>query len=705
MFFKKSASLRRPMSDHFNFYSFLAFTGCLAAGLFFAWLLYGKKSGLTRPVSIALAVIRAITLTLILWFLFAPLIRQVSYTLEKPIIIIAQDNSESVGAFTPAGFDSLQYRKNLQKLQADLSEKYQVKMYSFSDKVISGLDFSYKGKTTNAVQLISQLNDELMNKNVGAVIMATDGIFNRGGNPVQDLALLKAPVYTIALGDTIPKKDILISSVNVNDLVYLDNDFRMEVQVQAYQCNGAAVRLTVQEDGKKVFEQGIAVNAEQFLKNIPVNLKATKTGQHKYIISVSPVEKEVSVKNNIFQTLVEVIDERQKVLIAAAGPHPDLAVLKQAIGLNKHHEVSVILNDDLLKTDLKGYGLIILYQLPDNQFDANAFLTKVKAEKVPVWYITGAQSNLSRFNQVQQQVNFSGNTALQYQYSDVDQNLSVFDLSPASRKVIENFDPLQAPSGQFKVLGSQQVVLDQRNGKMKTDRPQLFFMNDNGRKTGYLIGEGLWKWKLSEARENPQTPVFNELIGKVVQYLSVKDDKRKFKVRPIKNTFEENDRVLLNATLYNDSYQPVNTPDVNFVLKDEKGKTYNFAFSRFESSYQLDAGILPPGNYSFVANTTLGNQRYQDKGSFFVNTLTAEFQQTLANHQLLYQLANQTNGKLYLPDQILKIKDDLLKSNQLKTLSYEDRKYEELINLKSLFILILILLSIEWFVRKRNSAL
>ncbi|MGY0040277.1 hypothetical protein [Pedobacter sp. NJ-S-72] len=60
---------------------------------------------------------------------------------------------------------------------------------------------------------------------------------------------------------------------------------------------------------------------------------------------------------------------------------------------------------------------------------------------------------------------------------------------------------------------------------------------------------------------------------------------------------------------------------------------------------------------------------------------------------------------MYLPDQLLKIKDDLLKSNQLKTLSYEDRKYEELINLKSLFVLILILLSIEWFVRKRNSAL
>ncbi|RAJ26190.1 hypothetical protein [Pedobacter cryoconitis] len=693
------------MNDTFNFYSFLAFSGCLAAGLFFAWLLYGKNSNLTRPVNIGLAVIRTVTLTLILWLLFSPLIKQTSYTLEKPIVVIAQDNSASIAAFRPAGFDTIKYRKSLQQLQAELSEKYEVRGYSFSDRVVKGLDFGYKGKLTNAAQLINKLNDELINKNVGAVIIATDGIFNRGGNPVQELALLKAPVYTIALGDTIPKKDILVSAVNVNDLVYLDNDFRMEVQVQAFQCEGIPIRLTVLEDGKKVYEKTVQVNAAQFSKNIPVNLKASKVGQHQYVVSLAPVAQEISIKNNVYQTLVDVIDERQKILIAAAGPHPDVAALKQAIGLNKHHEVSVVLNDALLKIDPQAYGLIILYQLPDSQFDGSAFLAKTKTAKVPLWYVVGMQSNPGRFNQVQQQVNFSGNAAPQYQYSAIDPNLSVFDLDPASRKVIENFDALQSPAGVFKILGNQQVVLDQRNGKIKTDRPQLFFMNDNGRKTGYLIGEGLWKWKLSEARENPQTPVFNDLVGKIVQYLSVKDDKRKFKVRPVKNTFEENDRVVLNASLYNDSYQPVNTPDVNLLLKDEKGKTYNFTFSKYESSYQLDAGVLPPGKYSYTANTTLGNQHYQDKGTFFVNTLTAEFQQTLANHQLLYQLANQTNGKLYLPDQLLKIKDDLIQSNQLKTLSYEDRKYEELINLKSLFVLIMVMLSIEWFVRKRNSAL
>ncbi|MBB6500407.1 hypothetical protein [Pedobacter cryoconitis] len=693
------------MSDTFNFYTFLALTGCIAAGLGFAWLLYGKSSALTRPVRTGLAVLRASVVTLILWLLFSPLIRQVSYTLEKPIIVIAQDNSVSAGAFRPAGFDSLKYREALQQLCAGLSRKYDVRTYSFSDKVSKGLDFSYKGKLSNAGLLARQLNDELMNRNVGAVILATDGIFNRGGNPAQDLLALKAPVYTIALGDTIPKKDLLITAVNVNDLVYLDNDFRMEVQVQADQCKGTQSKLTVLEDGKNVFEEQVKINSDQFTKNVQVNLKASRVGQHKYTVSVTPVPMEVSTVNNTFQTLVEVIDERQKILIAAGGPHPDIAALKQAIGLNKHHEVAVLLNEELLKADLSKYGLIILYQLPDNQFDAAGLFAKLKTGKTSLWYIVGAQSNLNRFNQVQQQVSAFGNGPLQYQYSDIDKNLSVFELDQHSRKIIENFDPLQAPSAQFKIVGNQQVVLDQRNGKLKTNNPQLFFMNDNGRKTCYLIGEGLWKWKLAEARENQGNPVFNELIGKIVQYLSVKDDKRKFKVQPVKNNFEENDRVLLNAALYNDSYLPVNTPDVTLQLKDEKGKSYNFTFSKFESSYQLDAGVLPPGNYSYIAKTALGNQHHEARGSFFVNALTAEFQQTLANHHLLYELANQTGGKMYLPGQLAKLQDELYKGDQLKTLSYEDRKYEELINLKVLFVLIMILLSTEWFVRKRNAAL
>jgi hypothetical protein len=695
----------QAMGNSFTFYSFLAVLCCLLTGAFFAWLLYGWAAAMTKSLRITLAVIRGLALSLILWLLCSPLIRQISYTLEKPIIIIAQDNSQSISAVMPRGFDSLNYRKAIQKLRDELSGQYDVRDYSFSDHVSKGLDFSYTGKLTNASVLLSQLKDELLNRNVGAVILATDGIFNRGGSPSADIAELKAPVYTIALGDTSAQKDVLIANISSNDLVYLDNDFRIEVQTEAYQCAGSNTRLTVMEKGKKLHEQTIKLNSGQFLKNIPVVLKANSLGTHQYTVSLSTVTGEVSIKNNSQQLIVEVIDDRQKVLIAAAAPHPDLAALKGAIALNKHYDVSLQTGEQLAHIDPQTYGLVILYQLPDLASAANGFMDKIRAAKIPLWYIVGAQTNISQFNQLQSGVAIATNgRGLLYAHSDINAGTSVFDLDAASRKVIENFDPLQAVSGELKTFGDFQAVLNQRRGKVSTRLPQLFFMNTNGRKTGYLIGEGLWKWKFSEAKENQQVPVFSSLMSKVVQYLSVQDDKRKFVVHPAKQIFDENEHILINASLYNDSYVPVNTPDVSIRMKNERGKSYNFSFSKFESAYQLDAGVLPPGNYSYLANTTLGTQQYTAKGSFFINALVAEFQQTVANHQLLYQLSEQTNGKMYFADQIPVLQKDLMKSKEMKTLSYEDRRYDELINFKWLFVLILIMLSTEWFVRKRNGA-
>jgi hypothetical protein len=695
----------QAMGNAFTFYSFLAVFGCLLTGAGFAWLLYGRSSAMTKPMRITLAVIRGVAVALILWLLFSPLIRQISYTLEKPLIVIAQDNSQSISSVMPPGFDSISYRKSIQKLRDELSGQYDVRAYSFSDQVSEGLDFSYQGKLSNASVLLRQLKDELLNRNVGAVILATDGIFNRGGSPSADIAELKAPVYTIALGDTTAQKDVLIANISSNDLVYLDNDFKVEVQAEAYQCAGSETRLTVTENGKKLKDQLIRFNSAQVIRNIPLTLKATSLGTHQYTVSLSAVKGEISVNNNSQRLMVEVIDDRRKVLIAAAGPHPDLAALKEAIARNKHYDVSLLTGEKLAAADPKTYGLVILYQLPGILQEGNVFIDKIRSAKVPLWYILGAQSNITQFNQLQNEVNLTANgRGLMYTYSDINKGTSIFDLDAAARKVIENFDPLQAPSGELRTLGDYQSVLNQRRGKVSTQLPQLFFMNSNGRKTGYLIGEGLWKWKFSEAKENQQVPVFTSLISKVVQYLSAQDDKRKFVVHPAKQIFDENEHVLINASLYNDSYVAVNSPEVTIRLSNSSGKSYNFSFSRFESAYQLDAGILPPGNYSYIANTALGTQKYTAKGSFFINVLVAEFQQTVANHQLLYQLSEQTNGKMYFPDQVGVLQEELMKSKEMKTLSYEDRRYDELINFKWLFVLILVLLSTEWFLRKRNGA-
>jgi hypothetical protein len=694
------------MNSFFAGTSILYFLACLALGVLYAWLLYKGNKNLEKKLQYSLMAIRIIAVTAIAWLLFAPLIKTLNYTLDKPVIIIGQDNSLSVGQIKAPGFNQKLYEEQLKTLQEKLSEKFEVKVYHFGDSTAEGFDFKNQGKLTNASGFFQKIKDEYTNRNIGAVVLATDGIFNQGGNPLYSINQINAPVYTIALGDSIPKRDVLIANVNYNNIVYLDDDFTIEAQLQAFQSDNENTTLTISQNGNKVAQQTIPINGSSFVKTFPVKLHAGKIGVQKYTVQVSALSNEITTRNNSQTFYVEVIDGRQKVLLAAASPHPDLSVLKEAIAINKHYEVTLALADDLVATDPSKYDLIILYQLPDAQNISAAFLQKVSALKKPVWYVLGAQSGITAFNKIQNQVNLSSSDgSVQEIYPDFADNFTSFNLTDEDKKTFSSFDPLLSPFGRLTINASVTPVFNQRIGQVSTQQPLLFFTNDNGLKAGYLMGEGLWRWKLSEAKNEVSKSGLNDLISKTVQYLSVKDDKRRFKVFTSKAAYDENEAIQFNATLYNDSYQAINEPEVNLQVKNEAGKIFNYTFSKTDNAYQLDAGNMVAGNYTYMAKTSIGGKNFTASGSFYVNGLIAEYQQTTANHQLLNTIAKQSNGQSFMPADLLKIADEILKNENIKTISYEDRKYDELINLKWLFTFILVLLSVEWFLRKRNGEL
>ena len=79
--------------------------------------------------------------------------------------------------------------------------------------------------------------------------------------------------------------------------------------------------------------------------------------------------------------------------------------------------------------------------------------------------------------------------------------------------------------------------------------------------------------------------------------------------------FDEGENVILNAELYNDALELINTPDVRIELKSQSGKNYSFLFTRNGQSYQLDAGALPVDEYSYTATTKLGDKHLLPKGN------------------------------------------------------------------------------------------
>ncbi|MBC7418485.1 MAG: hypothetical protein H7325_10045 [Pedobacter sp.] len=694
------------MISTFSTATFFFLLGCLLLGVLYARVLYTSKSSLDKKFKIILAAIRTLLVAIIAFLLFAPLLKFTEYTLQKPILIIGQDNSLSVRQVEPNGFDQQAYQRNFKALQKALSKKFDVETYHFGDQIGAGFDFSYNAKVTDATAFLQKIKEEYVNRNIGSVILATDGIFNKGSNPLYGLENLRSPVYTIALGDTIPKRDVVVASVNYNNIVYLNDGFTAKVQVKVFEGDGETAQLRLASNGKVIQRQNIVIKEKAFVRTISLKIKADKVGLQKFTVEINPLKNEITTKNNSQTFYVEVIDGSQKVLLAAGVPHPDLVVLKEAISSNKHFEVTLALADKLKDIKLQAFDVIILYQLPvpDGNNLYKTFLSNLRATRKPIWFIVGGQTDIAGFNQLQKSVSLANtNGSLQEIYPVIEQDFTGFNLTQGNEKIINSLDPLLSPFGRLKVAANTSAVLDQRIGKINTKSPLLFFSNQNQQKFGFLMGEGLWRWKLNEAQNGDSTGFVKDLISKTVQYLAAKDDKRRFRIAPSKPNYEENEEVYLNATLYNESYQPINKPEINLVLKNQEGKSFNYVFSKSELGYQLNMGSLLPGNYTFTGNTTLGKEKLAAIGGFYVTPILAEYRQTTADHRLLNAMAKQSGGKMFMPENLLKIADEVSKNDNIKTISYEDRRYVELINVKWLFALILALLSIEWFLRKRNG--
>ena len=120
-----------------------------------------------------------------------------------------------------------------------MSKKYEVQTYTFGDKITHGSDATFTEKQTNMEDLFKEIRDRYSNRNLGALILASDGIYNQGTDPLYVSDNAPYSIYTIAMGDTLQQKDIKISRVNYNRIAFLGNDLPVEITVTAFKCVGS----------------------------------------------------------------------------------------------------------------------------------------------------------------------------------------------------------------------------------------------------------------------------------------------------------------------------------------------------------------------------------------------------------------------------------------------------------------------------------
>ena len=679
---------------------------CVLLGLTYAAVLYFRDKTFQEQSAIlnwGLGSFRFISVSLLSLLLLSPLLKSIITNTKKPVVILAQDQSESVSS-EMSEEDLVSYQQSYQSLKESLNKDYELLEYSFGEEVKEGVDFEFTDKVSNISDLLTTIYDMHSNQNLGAVVLATDGIYNKGSNPVYASTKLSVPIYTVALGDTTPRRDLILRRVFHNRIAYLGDKFTIQVDIAAQNCGSTSSNLNVY----KIDDQGITkiqqmafqIDRNDYFNTQEIVLDADKSGVQRYRISLGQIDGEVTTANNSRDIFVDVLDARQKILILANSPHPDISALKQTISQNKNYEVAIdyISNS---KENVASYDFVILHQLPSNRYDAGAVLNVLNSKKIPRMFILGSQTNFTRFNQAQSilTIRSDGRNTNEVQ-GRVAGGFNLFTLDEQISQQLLTFAPLTAPFGEFDPSPDAQILLYQRIGKIDTGFPLLIMGDINNNRVGILCAEGIWKWRLFDYLQHQNHGIFEEVIGKTIQYVSLKEDKRKFRVNLNQNIFNENEPIEMDAELYNDSYELINEPDASLVIRNSGGKEFNFTFNRSTKAYQLNAGIFPVGNYTFTGSVFSSGENLSYEGQFSVQPIQLELYETTADHSLLRMLSDKYGGELIYPAQLSSVDQLIREKSTIKPVIYQTSKNRSIINLKWIFFLLILLLTAEWFFRR-----
>ncbi len=678
---------------------------CLLCGLLYSALLYyqNKKDGFGKVLRWMLAVFRFIAVTIMALLLLAPLIERLIQQVEEPIIVFLQDNSASIMLANDSTYFVDNYLPEMHIFMESLSDDHNTQIYTFGEDFREAGNIDFTDRVTNMSEIFRELDARYSNRNLGAVIVAGDGIHNRGINPVYAASNVTYPVYTIALGDTVPQRDLIVKQVNHNRITYLGNRFPVEIVVEAIESRGVTSRLTIRRGGEELFGENISFTTDHHIETITLQLEADKAGIQQYQATIAPIEDEVNLENNVRDFFIDVIDGRQQILILANSPHPDVGAIKQSLVDNDHYDVEAALISDF-NGSLEAYDLVILHQLPSNRHAAAAIFDQAAANQSSLLFIVGDQTDIASLNEWQSVLEIQPRSEeLVETLPEINRAFTLFSMQEQSIQLFAALPPLFSPFAAYRPGPGANVLLYQRIGQVVTEQPLILFAQSGQNRTGIITGEGMWRWRLNNFLRNGNHMAFDEMLSRMVQYLALQEDRSRFRVRADNLVFE-NEPVLFEAELYNASFELVNEPEVQLFITNEEGVEFPYILGRTANAYRLDVGVFTAGNYSWEARAVLGDESFSDEGIFNVRILDLEGLQTIADHNLLFQLAENADAAMFYAGQWEELRNHILARDDIRPRLYAHKEFVEIINLKLLFFIIISLLAIEWFVRKRSGS-
>lgn len=661
----------------------------IAGGLSYFQYFYKAKS--KSKMTKLLAFLRFLSVFGLLLLLINPIVSRSSFETIKTPLPIVVDNSSSIIDLKANDIANEVYKKLVSN--SKLKDKFDIQSYGFDSEFQPSETFDFKGTQTNIDEVAKNLKS--INKNLNfPTVLISDGNQTSGADYVFSFDA-NNKVYPLVVGDTTTYLDLKINQINVNKYAFHKNKFPVEVFLQYSGTKSLTANFAISQGNNVLNKQSVSFSPSNKSAVINVLLPADKTGLQIFNASLTSSESEKNTYNNSKKFAVEIIDQKTEVAIISAINHPDIGALKRGIETNAQRKVTLLKPNQI--SDLNKYNVLIIYQ-PNatfkQVFDANKNL------KINTWIITGLSTDFGFLSQQQDQFDFKMSNQKEDYLSTFDSNFNLFAIDNLG---FENFPPLENPFGTITPNENASTLLSSRIRNVETEQPLLAFFDNQGKRNAYLFGENIWKWRAHSYVDKKSFEEFDVFLDKTVQFLASNDSKKSLIVNH-ERFYNSGDALEITAQYFNKNYEFDEKARLTIAVTNTKSKQVKrYDLLKTNNSFKVNLDGLSAGQYSFTVKELNSNASY----SSTFEILDFDIEKQFVNPDLtkLKQLALQTNGAVFVPNQIDNLIKTLLDNEDYKAIQKNIVKKTPLIDWVWLLVLLAITLASEWFLRKYNGLL
>ncbi|HET9528408.1 MAG TPA: glutamine amidotransferase [Pyrinomonadaceae bacterium] len=727
----------------------------LLAAVFVYFIYLRPRVRLSKRTTATLIALRVALLTILVTLLLRPVVVVSSVIPRSSYVAILVDDSVSMKLRDmPDGNTRIDTVK--QSLLASgpnsflnrLDAKFKTSLYGFAgalSRLKGANDLFAEGRTSDLAGALDETIKRSSGMPLSAVVLATDGASNVPRDFAATLRELRArdiPVFTVGVGNTARPMDAELTRINMPRRVLVGSRVNIETYVGLSSYQATKVLIAVREDGRaiKTEETNLRGNDTQ-----AVNLEITPTtpGIHRYTVEITPLDGELTVENNKQDALVEVISGPLRLLHVEGEPRWELGKIRESLALNEKNIVLVSLQRTgenkfyrqgiasqnelatgfpLTEEELFAYDGLVIGSVEAGFFTADqlrsieAFVArrgggllaiggrlafdggKYKGTTIddllPVTLTGGPTDDATSFAPVYKPLLTGAGQSHPITRLQDDRG--------ANQKAWNELPPISVSQVLANVKPGASVLLEARRveGSGSQTAPLLVQQRYGRGQTLALTASDTWRWRMRmDSKNNAHETFWRQMLRYVVS-----GTPRQIEIGAERDVYAMDDTINIVADVRDKRFNPVS--DANAIARVTKPSgtivdvplTFTTLNSVNTYAGQFKADELGEHRIE-LTGTSAGLGTLSAKSSVLVSDLNREYYSAAQNSDLLKRIAAETGGKYFTPAEAESLLDDLV----YRQTPYSERVTKDLWDMPVNFMLIVGLLSAEWFLRKREG--